>query len=392
MSSTKVDSSTAVERCQASVWHEMKDYIDASMKKTDISSIVPFANCYICLGELDIFGIPSVGSADNARAACFLPCGHFFCVTCWKTWIRKRPEPTRHDIGPTTPIPQAGLQGVHRLASMELGVYNKYGQSKPGQEKKPTWGRWPKELDYMLKQRGWTKGVEFVDWKKAETGPAIPEPSDETPSNLQALNQFLNRISRYWKNAITGQTTDTEDPETLALSVDWKSSQRALDNGLRLCDMEGMGPYYDWDELLEAPVWRARGISKVACDRWGQAFGREVQAHALGGVLEGPGLVIMQTDNFSLCVKYKVERIPRQGEAIQSRWPLWLLRSIRAIPIHVRSAMMFGLVLFSFYFFCSVMVSAVTRSWDLDVVGRRQFGNMAEQRLSNASIESLGIL
>lgn len=111
MSSTKVDSNTAAERYQASLWHEIKDYLEASVKKTHIPTTVPFAQCYICLGELDICGIPPVGTAENARAGCFLSCGHFFCIKCWKTWIRKRPEPTKHYIGPTIPIPLAGIQG-----------------------------------------------------------------------------------------------------------------------------------------------------------------------------------------------------------------------------------------------------------------------------------------
>lgn len=231
-------------------------------------------------------------------------------------------------------LPGAGLRQFPGL-SWKLAVINAYlCLDASGQEKKPAWGRWPKELDYMLRQRGWTKGIEFVDGKKAETAPATLKPSDETPSILQTLNQFLSRLSRYWKIAITGHTGDTEDPEILALLVDWKPSQRALDNGLRLCDMDGMGP--STMTRTSSSKIRPRSGGPVASARlprdcWGQA-------HVLGKVLEGHGLVIMQTDNFKLQLLREA-----QGGAHSE-----LLRAIQFIPIYLRplcDGIWFGLVL-----------------------------------------------
>ncbi|KAK1780218.1 hypothetical protein QBC45DRAFT_409382 [Copromyces sp. CBS 386.78] len=263
-------------------------------------------------------------------------------------------------------LPGAGLRKFPGL-SWKLAVINAYlCLDSRGLEKKPTWGRWPRELDYMLKQRGWTKGVEFVDWKKAEPIPSTPKPSAETQRDFGVMNRFLSGIRSFLIIANTEETHETEDPETLALSVDWKPSQRALDNGLRLCDMEGMGPYHDWDELLEEPVWRALGISKVARDRWAQAFGREVQAHVLGKYLEGHGRIIMQTDNFSFYTRRRLDSLIKGEATSNSRWPLWLTRTIQFISIYVRSTMGFGLVvMFLLYIFGSVMVGDFKRSWDL---------------------------
>ncbi|KAK3502440.1 hypothetical protein B0T13DRAFT_460669 [Neurospora crassa] len=185
-------------------------------------------------------------------------------------------------------LPGAGLRQFPGL-SWKLAVINAYlCLDSNGRKRQPTWGRWPRELDYMLKQRGWTEGVDFVDWKKAEAMPAVhPKQSEETPRDLGAVSQFLSHLCRFFTMANNEETRDTEgpdaeDPEAMALSVDWNPSQRALDNGLRLCDMEGMGPYPDWDELLEEPSWRAHGISKVPLGPVGPSFRSQGAGSRLG--------------------------------------------------------------------------------------------------------------
>ncbi|KAJ4404560.1 hypothetical protein N0V85_004847 [Neurospora sp. IMI 360204] len=145
----------------------------------------------------------------------------------------------------------------------------------------------------MLEQRGWTEGVDFVDWKKAEQIPDTPKPSGETRDTENSDTENSDTENSDTENSDT-ENPDTEDPETLALSVDWKPSKRALDNGLHLCDIEGMGPYPDWDEVLGEPVWRAHGISKIPRDRWGHALGRQVQEHVFGGWVEGHGQLLFE--------------------------------------------------------------------------------------------------
>lgn len=258
-------------------------------------------------------------------------------------------------------LPGAGLRQSPGF-SWKLAVINAcLCSDSNGRKRRPTWGRWPRELDYMLKQRGWTEGVDFVDWKKAEAMPAThPKQSEETPRDLGAVNRFLCRLYRFFTKSNTEETRDTEGPDaedlgTLALLIDWNPSQRALDNGLRLCDMEGMGPYPDWDELLEEPAWRAQGISKIPRDRWGQAFGRKVQDHVLGEWVEGHGHVILQTDKFSFCSRRRL-RQPMQGprEASRSRCSFWQSVTTRFVCIHIPFGIGLALALFSvlYVMFC----------------------------------------
>lgn len=86
-------------------------------------------------------------------------------------------------------LPGAGLRQFPGL-SWRLAVINVYlCLDSKGRKRQSTWGRWPRELDYMLKQRGWTEGVDFVDWKTAEVMPAThPKQSEETPRDLGVVN------------------------------------------------------------------------------------------------------------------------------------------------------------------------------------------------------------
>lgn len=258
-----------------------------------------------------------------------------------------------HDPFLPEDLPGGGLQQFSGL-SWKLAVIAAYLCSDSnGQEKKPTWGRWPQELDYMLRERCWTKGVVFVDWRKAEKMPeAPPKPSGE---------------------ASNSEDTDAEDPEALALSVDWQPSEQALANGLRIRDMDGMGGYIDWDEFLQVPGISDLGISKVPMDRWGQAFGRKVQKHEPLEYLEGHGEVILQTENFSYCMDYNTKTgtfyskgpiTTAEPSSPPFRCPVWLSRTIEFIVIHGRSAIGFGLFLALLSVFWCVRYVDVKASWN----------------------------
>ncbi|KAK3487497.1 uncharacterized protein B0T23DRAFT_431165 [Neurospora hispaniola] len=134
MSSHNAVNQTTANRYEISVWHEIKDYIDASLSPTTecSPSPIPFALCPLCREELDIQGIPPTSKTVVRHPGCVLPCGHFFGITCWKAWVRDyQAEPTKHYIGPNNPIPVAGIREGRRLTTMDLAECHKYGQSKP---------------------------------------------------------------------------------------------------------------------------------------------------------------------------------------------------------------------------------------------------------------------
>ncbi|KAK3956634.1 hypothetical protein QBC32DRAFT_402434 [Pseudoneurospora amorphoporcata] len=135
--SQELNNKVTPKRHEVSSWHEISDYIRPPLKKTDspmADTVTPFAKCYIGLEELDIKGIPPVGPADQTRAGCLIPCGHFFCILCWKVWVRSLPEPVKCYINPTTPIPVNGIQDNLKLTAMDLSECYQYGQSKPYRE------------------------------------------------------------------------------------------------------------------------------------------------------------------------------------------------------------------------------------------------------------------
>ncbi|KAJ4404559.1 hypothetical protein N0V85_004846 [Neurospora sp. IMI 360204] len=140
MPSQEINNKTTAKRHEVSLWHEIKDHVHAStapLKKADApmaNAAVPFARCYVCLDELDIKGIPPVGPAVETRAGCFIPCGHFFCVMCWKVWVRSLKEPVKCYVGPTNPLPVNGIQDNLKLTVMDLSECYRYGQSKPYRE------------------------------------------------------------------------------------------------------------------------------------------------------------------------------------------------------------------------------------------------------------------
>ncbi|KAK3399927.1 hypothetical protein B0T20DRAFT_477783 [Sordaria brevicollis] len=137
--------------------------------------------------------------------------------------------------------------------SLKLAVTAVYLRAdKNGWVTKPSWGRWPKELDFMLQARGWTQGINFVDWKKG----------------------------------------------CAEVEGDWVPKPAMAYHGLRSSsDLEGMGPYPDWDELLQQPYWQARGITKVPRNHW-------INNHTLGTWVEGFGTVIFMTAKFSYTARY----------------------------------------------------------------------------------------
>lgn len=196
-------------------------------------------------------------------------------------------EPLWIDHNIHDPNIQADLPGgsLNRLPGISWklavqGVYLTAGKDENGWVTKPSWGRWPKELAFMLKARDWTLGVDFLDWKKACQNPDPLEPESER---------------------------------------DWVPSEDFRRNGLMMSDMEGMGEYPDWEEMLEQPEWQARGISKVPRNHWNDG-----PSHILNRWLEGYGKVIFQTDRFSYTARHTHEEyVSVVQEGLELQGPAW---------------------------------------------------------------------